>query len=84
MSISISDILEAVDTDQSGSIDKKELQIALSKIAREAGIPELTSEQVAEAMEALDTDGSGTIEIDEFKELVRQLLEAVNSKEPSE
>lgn len=72
-------MFNAVDADHSGSIEKRELKTAMRSIARQAGIDLPTDEQVNEALTQLDLDGSGTIDVLEFKELVRQLLEAIKS-----
>ena len=69
----------AVDKDGSGQIDRRELKAAMLSVATEAGIAPPTDEQVDEALKALDSDNSGTIDVNEFKELIRQLLEAINS-----
>lgn len=71
-------VFDAVDSDHSGHIDQKELKTAMVCVAREAGIEPPTDEQVEEAMKALDTDNSGTVDVNEFKELIRQLLEAIS------
>lgn len=72
-------VFDAVDEDHSGHIDKKELKKAMQTVAQEAGIKAPSEEQVNNALVTLDTDGSGTIDVHEFKELIRQLLEAIIS-----
>ncbi|OMJ84033.1 hypothetical protein SteCoe_14901 [Stentor coeruleus] len=72
-------MFNAVDADHSGSIEKKELKTAMRTIARQVGIDLPTDEQVNEALIQLDIDGSGNIDLIEFKELIRQLLEALKS-----
>ena len=76
-------VFDFVDTDHSGHIDKKELGEALNKVAHEAGLPPLSSDDIAEALAAADNDGSGTLELNEFKDLVYQILDAINSKAPA-
>ena len=70
-------VFDVVDKDHSGQIDKAELMEAMVDVAREAHITRPTEDQVNKAMAALDADHSGTISVDEFKELIRQLLKAI-------
>lgn len=72
-------VFQAVDKDGSGQIDRKELKAAMLSVSSEAGIPLPTDDQVDEALKALDSDNSGTIDVNEFKELIRQLLQALVS-----
>ena len=68
-------VFDAVDRDRTGHLGRAELKLAMTCITREAGIEPPSEEQVDEAMQYLDTDRSGTIELEEFKELMRQVLE---------
>ncbi|OMJ91341.1 hypothetical protein SteCoe_6136 [Stentor coeruleus] len=70
-------VFDAVDADGSGKIDRKELKTAMISVAREANLASPSDEKVDEALNKLDTDGSGNIDVCEFKELIRQLLEAL-------
>lgn len=70
-------VFEAVDTDGSGQIDRRELKNAMVQVASEARIQPPSEESVDKALAALDADGSGTIDVNEFKELIRQLLTAL-------
>lgn len=73
-------VFDQVDADGSGQIDKHEFKQALHLVAGEAGLPVPTEEQVAAALNGLDADHSGTLSVDEFKNLVRALLEALISE----
>ena len=66
-----------VDADSSGSIDKGELRNAFNLIAAQAEIPPPSDADIEEAMKELDSDQSGTIDVEEFKVLIRQILEAL-------
>ena len=70
-------VFDSVDTNQSGKIDKGELKAAMQQVAAQAEIPPPSDDQVQAAMSALDVDGSGDVDVDEFKTLVRQILEAI-------
>ncbi|OMJ85923.1 hypothetical protein SteCoe_12626 [Stentor coeruleus] len=70
-------VFDAVDTDKSGEIDKRELKAAMINVAQEAHLEQPSNEKVDEALRKLDTDGSGSIDVHEFKELIKQLLEAL-------
>jgi Ca2+-binding EF-hand superfamily protein len=70
-------VFDAVDADGSGKIDRKELKAAMINVAREARLDPPSDEKVDEALQKLDTDGSGNIDVHEFKELIKQLLEAL-------
>jgi Ca2+-binding protein (EF-Hand superfamily) len=71
-------IFDAIDSDHSGHIDKKELKATMVQVSQDSGLDPPTDEEVTEALMGLDSDGSGTIDVTEFKELIRQLLEAIS------
>mmetsp|Transcript_5580 Transcript_5580/g.8313 ORF Transcript_5580/g.8313 Transcript_5580/m.8313 type:complete len:92 (+) Transcript_5580:58-333(+) len=70
-------VFDQVDADGSGQIDKAELKAAMNQVAQEAEIEAPSEEDVEKALKELDTDMSGTIDVNEFKELVKQLLQAL-------
>lgn len=70
-------VFDQVDADGSGQIDKAELKAAMNQVAQEAEIPAPSEEDVEKALKELDTDMSGTIDVNEFKQLVKQLLQAL-------
>jgi len=72
-------VFDQVDADGSGQIDKAELKAAMNQVARESEIEAPSEEEVENALKELDADMSGTIDVNEFKELVRQLLEAIKN-----
>ena len=72
-------VFDQVDTDGSGQIDKAELKAAMNQVAQESDIEAPSEEEVEKALKELDADMSGTIDVNEFKELVRQLLQALTS-----
>lgn len=68
---------ESVDTDKSGQIDGSELEKVMVQIAIDMGADPPTKEDVQEVLEHLDTDKSGKISFEEFKVLIRDVLEAM-------
>lgn len=70
-------VFESVDTDGSGTIDRRELKAAMTDVARMAGMEAPSEASIDQALTALDQDQSGTIDVEEFKVLIRQLLQAL-------
>lgn len=70
-------VFDVVDEDLSGLIDKTELKQAMINVAKEAGLPHPTDDQVSSALHNLDTDGSGSIDVHELKILISLLLQAI-------
>jgi Ca2+-binding EF-hand superfamily protein len=68
---------DSVDADHSGSIDATELEKVMVQIATDMGADAPTKEDVAEVLDHLDTDKSGKIDFNEFKILIRDVLEAM-------
>lgn len=68
---------DSVDTDKSGQIDGSELEKVMVQIATDMGADPPTKEDVQEVLEHLDTDKSGKISFEEFKVLIRDVLEAM-------
>ena len=68
---------DSVDTDHSGEIDGTELEKVMVQIALDMGADPPTKEDVLEVLEHLDEDKSGKIDFDEFKVLIRDVLEAM-------
>lgn len=66
---------QSVDTDGSGYIEEQELKIVMSGVARDIGMPEPSDSDVREVMRELDQNSDGKISQDEFKVLIRQVLE---------
>ena len=70
-------VFAQVDTDGSGAIDRGEFKNAMNLVASQAEIPPPDDSAIDEAMGALNTDQSGNIDVDEFKVLMRGILEAL-------
>ena len=68
---------DAIDTDKSGKIDTKEIKEIMERIAVEMGTDRPTKEDVEAVIKNLDTDGSGTVEFEEFKILIKDILESM-------
>jgi Ca2+-binding EF-hand superfamily protein len=68
---------DSVDTDKSGQIDGQELEKVMVQIATDMGADPPTKEDVMEVLEHLDSDKSGKISFEEFKVLIRDVLEAM-------
>jgi len=68
---------DSVDTDKSGQIDAQELEKVMVQIATDMGADPPTKEDVMEVLEHLDSDKSGKISFEEFKVLIRDVLEAM-------
>jgi calmodulin len=66
---------ESVDTDGSGYIEAAELKEVMTGVAGDIGMPPPSTEDVAEVMRELDANSDGKISLDEFKVLIKQVLE---------
>ena len=68
---------DSVDVDKSGTIDATELEKVMVQIASDMGAEPPSKEDLQEVLEHLDTDKSGKIDFNEFKILIRDVLEAM-------
>ena len=68
---------DSVDTDKSGQIDASELEQVMIQIATDMGADPPAKEDVMGVLEHLDEDKSGKVDFDEFKVLIRNVLEAM-------
>jgi len=68
---------DAIDSDKSGKIDTKEIKEIMERIAVEMGTDKPSDRDVDQVIKHLDTDGSGTIEFEEFKILIKDILESM-------
>jgi Ca2+-binding EF-hand superfamily protein len=75
---------DSVDTDRSGQIDALELEKVMAQIASDMGAEAPSKEDVAEVLEHLDTDKSGKISFEEFKVLIKDVLECMLEDEEAE
>ncbi|MGY0218689.1 EF-hand domain-containing protein [Endozoicomonadaceae bacterium StTr2] len=71
---------DSVDVDGSGFIDKTELRTMMTQIARDANLPEPSSSDAQEVLDHLDQSGDAKLSLHEFKVLVKQMLEVMNSQ----
>ena len=72
---------DSVDTDNSGEIDAKELGKIMSQLAKETNTEAPSPDEVKEVLEALDEDRSGKISYEEFKVLIREVLQNMMEEE---
>lgn len=81
-------IFHKYDDDNSGSLDKEELQIMFRDICEIMGKPVLSQEEFDRIFDQLDEDMSGSIEYDEFKDkvdlIIRELQRDKNKKDQNE
>ena len=68
---------DIVDIDKSGTIDEFELEKILAQISSDMGADPPTREDVKDVLKYLDTDKSGKIDFEEFKVLIKDVLEAM-------
>ena len=67
-------VFDSFDINGNNSIDKKELQVALVKFAKESGTAIPDESIITETMKELDKNSSNTLTIDEFESFVRGVL----------
>jgi len=72
----IKDAFNLFDTDGSGSIDAKELQVAMTALGFEP-----KKEEIQQMIAGIDKDGSGTIEFEEFLAMMTEKMEGKDSNE---
>lgn len=72
----IKEAFELFDTDGSGTIDSKELNVAMRALGFE-----MNEEQINNMIADVDKDGSGTIDFDEFVHMMTSKLGERDSKE---
>ena len=68
---------DIVDIDKSGTIDEFELEKILAQISSDMGADPPTREDVKDVLKYLDTDKSGKIDFEEFKVLIKDVLESM-------
>jgi Ca2+-binding EF-hand superfamily protein len=66
---------ESVDTDGSGYIEEAELKEVMTSVARDINMPEPSQEDVSKVLIELDSNRDGKVSQEEFKVLIRQVLE---------
>ncbi|KAF9599955.1 hypothetical protein IFM89_001990 [Coptis chinensis] len=72
----IREAFELFDTDGSGTIDAKELNVAMRALGFE-----MTEEQIAQMITDVDKDGSGAIDFDEFVHMMTAKIGERDTKE---
>ena len=68
---------DAVDSDRSGFIDEPELKSVMCSVANDIGMDQPSDSDVRDVLRDLDTNRDGKISLDEFKVLIRQVLEVM-------
>ena len=71
---------EAVDTDGSGFIEEPELKTVMKSVAQDIGMDEPSDSDVRDVFLELDANGDGKISLEEFKVLIRQVLELMKGQ----
>lgn len=66
---------DAVDSDRSGFIDEPELKSVMTSVAQDIGMDAPTDSDVQDVLKELDKNNDGKISLEEFKVLIRQVLE---------
>ncbi|OMJ68835.1 hypothetical protein SteCoe_17464 [Stentor coeruleus] len=66
---------DAVDSDHSGFIDEPELKQVMCSVASDIGMDQPTDSDVRDVLRDLDQNHDGRISLEEFKVLIRQVLE---------
>lgn len=71
---------DSVDTDGSGAIEENELKQVMQAVASDIGMSEPSDSDVSEVMKELDVNNDGKISLDEFKVLIKQVLDIMLSE----
>jgi calmodulin len=66
---------DAVDSDRSGFIDEPELKVVMTSVANDIGMDQPSDGDVRDVLRELDTNRDGRISLEEFKVLIKQVLE---------
>lgn len=71
---------DAVDVDHSGFIDEPELKTVMCSVAGDIGMDQPSDSDVRDVLRELDTNRDGKVSLEEFKVLIRQVLELMASQ----
>ena len=71
---------QAADTDGSGFIEHAELKIVMTSIANDIGMDAPSDKDVQDVLFGLDENGDGRISPEEFKVLIRHVLELLKNQ----
>ncbi len=63
--LSVRRVFEAVDTDDSGYLDRDEMRVAITRLCQQEGHAQLPEEEIQKAMALMDRDGGGQTDFDE-------------------
>ena len=63
--LSVRRVFEAVDTDDSGYLDRDEMRVAITRLCQQEGHAQLPEEEIQKAMALMDRDGGGQTDYDE-------------------
>ena len=72
---------DAVDTAGSGYIEEPELKTVMSSVASDIGMDAPSDSDVKDVFLELDANGDGKISLEEFKVLIRQVLELMSNQQ---
>ncbi len=70
-------LMDELDTDKSGKLEKNEVKALIIGFCKENGVPESEypkAEDIEESFKKLDTDGSGAVDLDELIPLVKDIV----------
>jgi len=73
-------LFDDVDTDKSGSVNRRELRHVLNAVSQALGKPLPTENEIETLMITLDADRDGKINFQEFQDLAKVILETLASK----
>ena len=68
---------DSVNTNKTGEINYTELEAVMIQVSKDLGTKPPTSEDVSEVLNHLDTNKDGVISFNEFKVLIRDVLNAM-------
>ena len=68
---------DSVDTDKSGEIDHSEIEAVMKQVSKDLGTQPPSSDDVNEVIKHLDTNKDGLISFEEFKVLIKDVLNAM-------
>lgn len=66
----VAEVFSKFDTDNSGTIDKRELKNVLKMLCKQQGLATLRNEEISKFMTAIDKSGDGVIDFYEFTDFM--------------
>ena len=76
----VSKAFQAADKDNSGFIDREEIEVALNKFAKDLKLDKVTKEDVDKYFIELDKDSNGVIDEKEFGKLIQIMIRMKREK----